>query len=163
MRILQPEPTQPGEFGWIYLLSAVLTLIGLVGVLVGYTYYARQRAFNSWKLLEARIVDRRVQKPTRPGGKSEAVRFEGIIEFETEGMEPLRGTRMFPESPIQSQSTVEEWLSRFPERIQVRQNPENPEEVIYFRGGSNIGLIALTSGMAFLFAAGAMLYLGSTF
>lgn len=130
----------------IYAVVALFLMIGLGGILAGRKSILRRRQLLSWPEVPGRILRREVQKATRPGGGPPAFRKEALIVFQEEGND-REFTNLFPGSPISDDATIEKWMGSFPERVPLRKNPSNPDEVVLLHGTGRLNYLILAVGI----------------
>ena len=138
----------------IIAIAALFLLVGLGALMAARKQLNRRRELLRWPEIEGKILRREVAASGRPGGGPPAFRKEAKITFQ----EPQSGvvsSSIFPESPISDARTIERWMDRFPERVPLRKNPENPSDIVLLHGKAGliyviyaVGLLALLMGIA---------------
>ncbi|MCB1304721.1 MAG: DUF3592 domain-containing protein [Leptospiraceae bacterium] len=137
----------------IYGVSLLFFLIGAGSLLAGLRMKRRRKELLGWPSVDARIVSRNTRKTRRPGAKTPAFRFEAWITFETTDGHARRSDEIYPESPISSIPVMEKWMNRFADEIEVRQNPSDPDELVFLYGGKGTILtLSVLGGFLLLLA-----------
>jgi len=108
-------------------------LVGVVGVVTGFSLLKRRTQFNLWKTTSGRVIERGTYQPDTPMLSAPAFRHAPLVKYkyQVEGKEFVSNS-ILPKRIQSPQHNTIKWAQKqadsFPDDVVVYYNPEDPSE-----------------------------------
>jgi hypothetical protein len=130
----RPRSAAPTNFVMENLIAGVFgLLIGVVGVVTGFTLSKKRKQFNQWKTTNGRVIERGTYQPDIPMLSVPAFRYAPLVKYEYQvAGKDFVSNSILPKRIQSPQHSTIKWAQKkadsFPDDVTVFYNPEDPAE-----------------------------------
>lgn len=129
---LRPQPNH--NFSMENLIAGIFGLvIGVVGVLTGFSLLKKRAQFNQWKTTKGKVIERGTYQPDIPMLSAPAFRYAPLVRYEYQvAGKNFVSNSILPKRIQAPQHSTIKWAKKkadsFPDEVTVYYNPEDPFE-----------------------------------
>jgi len=131
--------------------GVILAFLGLVGIIFGIKNLMRVLKIKKWPTAAGKLISKSVEVSQQAAAKGPSNIFEVKVSYsyQVDG-KTYTGKNIFPGHQMMQKADAEAFSAEISQELQVKYNPQNPEEAYLFPSSIAWPILAISCGVVCL-------------